>query len=67
MRKPDLAYAKTKGADQCPCFHYIDTCSTIPLLPQSEISSLWPSSMAVLPGLCSKTVFLATRLILSLQ
>ena len=24
----------------------------IPLLPKSEISSLWPSSVAVQPGLC---------------
>ena len=30
----------------------IDTCSTIPLLPKSEISSLQPLSVAVQPGLC---------------
>ena len=32
------------------CFRYID--STIPLPPKSEISSLWPSCVAVQPGLC---------------
>ena len=32
------------------CFCYIDR--IIPLLPKSEISSLWPSSVAVQPGLC---------------
>ena len=54
-------------ADQRLCFRYMD--STIPLLPKSEISSLWPSSVAVQPGLCRtwsktpKTGFLRTRLI----
>ena len=38
------------AADQCFCFRYIDR--TIPLLPQSVISSLQPSSVAVQPGLC---------------
>ena len=37
-------------ADRRLCFRYID--STIPLLPTSEIPSLWPSSIAVQPGLC---------------
>ena len=43
--------------------------STIPLLPKSEVASLYPSSEAVQPGLCRtwsetpKTGFLATRLI----
>ena len=37
-------------ADQRLCFRYID--STIPLLSKSEISSLWPSSVDVQPGLC---------------
>ena len=37
-------------ADQHLCFRYID--STIPLLSKSEISSLWPSSVTVQPGLC---------------
>ena len=44
-----FAYAKNKDADQLRgnreadqrlCFRYIDTCSTIPLLPKSKISSL---------------------------
>ena len=60
MRKPFFfAYAKNKGtdqmrsncaADQCLCFHYID--STIPLLSKSKISSLYPPSVAVQRGLC---------------
>ena len=37
------------AADQHLCFRYID--GTIPLLPKSEISSLWPSSMIVQQGL----------------
>ena len=36
--------------DQRLCFDC--TYSTISLLPKSEISSLWPSSVAVQPGLC---------------
>ena len=54
-------------ADQHLCFRYKD--STIPLLPKSEISSLYPSSVAVQPGLCRtwweipKTGFLTTWLI----
>ena len=56
-----------READQRLCFHYTD--STIPLLSKYEISSLWPSSVAVQPGLCRtwseipKTGFLTTRLI----
>ena len=37
-------------ADQRLCFRYID--SKIPLLFKSNISSLYPSSVAVQPGLC---------------
>ena len=76
MRKPAFCIYQNKDADQlrsnCAadqllCFCYID--STIPLLPISEISSLWPFSVAVQPGLCltwlenPKTGFLTTRLI----
>ena len=76
MRKPDFAYAKNKDADQLRgnreadqrlCFRHTD--STIPLLSESEISSLWPYSVTSLPGLCRtwseipKTGFLRTRLI----
>ena len=45
MRKPAFC-----TADQCLCFHYID--STIPLLSKSEISSLLPPSVSVQPSLC---------------
>ena len=50
---------ENKGADQLRgdreaaqrlCFRYTD--STIPLLPKSEISSFYPSSVSVQPGLC---------------
>ena len=76
MRKPAFCICKNKDADQLRgnleadqrlCFRYTD--STIPLLPKSEISSLYPSSVAVQPGLCRtwsetpKTGFLTTRLI----
>ena len=59
MKNRIFAYAKNKDADQlrgnCEadqrlCFRYTD--SIIPLLPKSEISSLYPSSVAVQPGLC---------------
>ena len=75
MRKPGFCICENKVADQLRgnreadqrlYFHFID--STIPLLPESEISSLYPSSMAVQPGLCGtrskkpKTGFLTTRL-----
>ena len=39
-----------READQCHCFRYIG--SSIPLLSKSEILSLYPSSVAVQPGLC---------------
>ena len=76
MRKTDFCICENKDADQLRgnreadqrlCFRYID--STIPLLPKYEISSLYPSSMTVQPGLCRtwsetpKTGFLRTRLI----
>ena len=76
MRKPAFCICENKDADQlCGnreadqrlCFRYTD--STIPLLPSSEISSLWPSSVGLQPGLCRtwsktlKTGFLKTRLI----
>ena len=78
VRKPDFYICENKDADQlhgnCEahqrlCFRY--TASSIPLLPKSEISSLWPSSVAVQPGLYQtwsetpKTGFLGTRLKLS--
>ena len=59
MRKPTFCICENKEADQLrgnreadqrPCFRYLD--SMIPLLSKSEISSLWPSSVAVQPGLC---------------
>ena len=68
-----FAYAKTKTqisfavTAKLLSFRYMD--STIPLLPKSEISSLYPSSVAVRPGLCGtwsetpKTIFLTMRLI----
>ena len=77
MRKPAFCICENKGADELRgnheadhrlCFRYTD--STISLLPNSEISSLWSSSMAVQPGLCGtrsknpKTGFLTTSLIL---
>ena len=51
MRKQDAdQLCGNREADQRLCFHYID--STIPLLSKSEISSLYPSSVAVQPDLC---------------
>ena len=76
VRKPAFCICENKDADQLRgnreadqrlCFRYTD--STIPLLPKYEISSLYPSSVAVQPGLCGtwsetpKTGFLTTRLI----
>ena len=52
MKKPAFCICENKDADQRLCFRYKD--STIPLLPKSEISSLYPSSVAVQPGLCRK-------------
>ena len=54
MRKPAFCICENKDADQLRgnseadqrlCFRYTD--STIPLLPKSGISSLWPFSVAV--------------------
>ena len=59
MRKPTICICKNKDtdqlcgsreADQRLCFRYLD--NTIPLLAKSKISSLWPSPVAVQPGLC---------------
>ena len=53
MRRPVLYICENKGADQLRgnlWYRYID--STVPLLPKSEISSLYPSSVAVESGLC---------------
>ena len=59
MRKPTIFIGKNKApdqlrgnreADQRLCFCYTD--STIPLLLKSEISSFWPASVTVQPGLC---------------
>ena len=59
MRKPMFCICENKDADQLRgnreadqrlCFHYLN--SMIPLLSKSEISSLWPSSVAVQPGSC---------------
>ena len=59
MRKPAFCICENKDADQLRgnreadqrlCFRYTD--STIPLLPKSEISSFYLSSVAVQPGLC---------------
>ena len=59
MRKLTFCICENKDADQLRgyleadqrlCFRYLD--SMIPLLSKSEISSLWPSSVAVQPGLC---------------
>ena len=76
VRKPAFCICENKDADQLRgnreadqrlCFRYTD--STIPLLPNFEISSLLAFSVAVQPGLCrtwsetQKTGFLRTRLI----
>ena len=54
MRKPAFCIWENKGADQLQCnhtadqricFRFIDSAN--PLLPKSEISSLWPSSVAI--------------------
>ena len=59
MGKPTICIGENKDADQLRgnreadqrlCFRYTD--STIPLLSKSKISSLWPSSVLVEPGLC---------------
>ena len=76
MRKPAFCKCENKDADQLRgnreadqrlCFRHTD--STILLLSKSEISGLWPSSVAVQSGLCQtwskppQTGFLTTRLI----
>ena len=78
MRKPIAWICKNKGADQlhgnptadlCLCFPYIDR--TSPRHLKSEISSHYPSSVALQPGLCQtwlktpKTGFLAMQLSLT--
>ena len=75
VRKTDFCICENKDADQLRgnreadqrlCFRYID--STIPQVPKSEISSLYPSCVIAQPGLCGtwsetpKTGFLRTRL-----
>ena len=72
MRKSDFCIFENKIAYQL-CGNkeagYIDC--TIALLPQSQILSLYPSSVSVQLGLCltwskpAKTGFLATQLICS--
>ena len=73
MRKPAFCICENKDADQLRgnreadqrlCFRYYD--SQIPLLPESEILSLYPSPVAEQAGLCQtwsetlKTSFLTT-------
>ena len=59
MGKPTICTGENKGldqlrsnceADQRLCFHYTDSRSEI--LSKSKISSLYPSSVTVQPGLC---------------
>ena len=59
MGKPTICIGENKGtdqlrsnceADQRLCFRYTD--STIPLFSKIQISSLYPSSVTVQPGLC---------------
>ena len=76
MGKPAFSTCENKDVDQLRGDREADqricsrcTDSMIPLLSKSEISSLWPSSVAVQPGLCRtwsetpKTGFLTMRLI----
>ena len=75
MRKPAFCICENKDADQLRgdgeadqrlCFRYMD--STKPLLPKTEICSLYASSVIAQPCLrrtwseTPKTVFLTTRL-----
>ena len=71
MRNPTFCICENKDADQlcgnreadqCLCFHYID--STFHLLSMPEISSLYPSFVAVHPGLC-RTMSETRMLVLS--
>ena len=48
-----LHICRNVGTDQRLCFRYRD--DTIPLLPMSEISSLYQSPVAVQPDLCLYT------------
>ena len=59
MGKPTICIGENKGEDQlrsnCEtdqrlCFRHMD--STIPLLSKLKISSLYPASVTVQPGLC---------------
>ena len=56
MGKPTMCICENKdadqlcGADQRLCFRYTD--STLPHLPNSEISSFYPASVTVQPDLC---------------
>ena len=59
MRKPAFCICENKDADQLRgnreadqrlCFRY--KASTFLLLPKSQISSFYPSSVTVQPGLC---------------
>ena len=51
MRQSAFCIWENKDADQLRlCFRFMD--GKIPLLSKSEISSLWPSSVAAQPGLC---------------
>ena len=59
MEKPTICIGENKGADQLRgnreadqrlCFRYSD--STIPPLLNSKISSFYPASVLVQPGLC---------------
>ena len=78
VSKPAFCICENKDADQLRCncaadqrLCYRHTYSTTPLLPKSEISRIYPSSLAVQPGSCRtwsetlKTGFPTTRLKLS--
>ena len=61
VRKPAFCICENKDADQLRGYREADqrlsfryTDSTIPLLPKSEMSSLYPSCVVVEPGLCRK-------------
>ena len=73
IRKPAFCICENKGTDQLrsnrSALLFLLQRKYTPLLPKSKISSLYPSSAAVQPGLCrtwlksSKTGFLVTQLI----
>ena len=52
MRKQRRRSALRLTAKLVGGFVFLYTDSTIPLLPEAVSSSLWPSSVAVRPGLC---------------